>query len=97
VALTWAANREWERAAKAEGGKIVIDPSGLPREIRRRLMSRAVMSLGSEGRGAPLRGPQSDRLLAALQAGQKGTLRGVACSGGDTWTFAKAPPRKANA
>ena len=97
VALNWAAAREWERAAKVEAGKIVIDPAGLPREIRRRLMSRAVMSLGSEARGAPLRGQQSDRLLAALLAGQKGTLRGVACSGGETWTFAKAPARKAKA
>ena len=97
VALTWAANREWERVAKAEGGKIVIDPTGLPREIRRRLMSRAVSSLASEGRGGPLRGPQSDRLLGALLSGQKGTLRGVACQGGDSWTFAKAPGRKAKA
>lgn len=96
AALSWAASREWERAAKVDGGKITIDPAGLPREIRRRLMARAVTSLSTEGRGA-LRGQQSDRLLAALIAGQKGTLRGVVCSGGDTWTFAKAPARKAKA
>ncbi len=96
AALNWVAKREWERAAQVEGGKIVIDPAGLPQEIRRRLMNRAVLSVASEGRGA-IRGPQSDRLLAALLAGQKATLRGVACIGGEKWTFAKAPARKAKA
>ena len=96
VALTWAANKEWDRVAKAEGNTIAIDPKGLPREIRRRLLSRAVTSLASEGRG-PSRGRQSDRLLAALASGEKVTLRGVACSGGETWTFAKAPARTAKA
>lgn len=97
AALTWAANREWKRAATIDNGKIILDPAGLPREIRRRLLSRAISSLASEGGGAALRGRQSDRLLAALAAGQKATLRGVSCNGGKTWTFAKAPARKAKA
>ncbi|MES2002743.1 MAG: tRNA lysidine(34) synthetase TilS [Pseudomonadota bacterium] len=97
AALNWVTNREWDRVTKTEGDKIDLDPKGLPREIRRRLMARAVASLATEGRGAALRGRQSDRLLAALTTGQKATLRGVACSGGATWTFAKAPVRKAKA
>ncbi|MEO6198311.1 MAG: tRNA lysidine(34) synthetase TilS [Sphingomicrobium sp.] len=94
AALNWAARREWDRAAEVEGGRIALDPTGLPREIRRRLVSRAISSIASEGGGAALRGPQSDRLLAALASGKKATLRGVACSGGATWIFAKAPARK---
>lgn len=95
AALTWATNREWKNVAKVEDGQLIVDPAGLPREIRRRLLSRAINSLASEGRGATLRGRQSDRLMATLASGQKATLRGVACSGGDVWTFAKAPARKA--
>ena len=96
VALAWAANREWDRAAKVEGDAVLLDPTGLPREIRRRLVSRAITSLASEGRG-PIRGRQSDRLLTALSSGQKATLRGVVCTGGETWTFAKAPARTVKA
>jgi len=97
AALTWAANREWRRAAKAANGMLILDPAGLPREIVRRLLSRAIAGLASEGKGAALRGRQSDRLMAALASGQKATLRGVSCSGGKTWTFARAPARKAKA
>lgn len=97
AALSWAAKREWDRAATVEQDMVVLDPAGLPREIRRRLLSRAINLLASEGRGAALRGRQLDRLLGALVAGGKVTLRGVACSGGATWTFAKAPERTAKA
>ncbi|MEO7564731.1 MAG: ATP-binding protein, partial [Sphingomicrobium sp.] len=97
AALNWAARREWDRAATVDGGRIALDPTGLPREIRRRLVSRAITGLASEGGGAALRGSQTDRLLAALASGKKATLRGVACSGGATWIFAKAPVRKVKA
>lgn len=91
-ALTWAADREWGRAVSKEGDRIVLDPAGLPREIRRRLLLRAVSSLASQG-GSAIRGRQSNRLLAALAEGKKATLRGVLCGGGERWTFEKAPAR----
>lgn len=97
VALNWAANREWFRVAEVGDDQIILSVRELPRELRRRLLSRAVNMLASEGRSVPIRGRQSDRLIQALNQGKKVTLRGVLCSGGERWTFAKAPPRKAKA
>jgi tRNA(Ile)-lysidine synthase len=93
-ALRWAASREWERSVTAANGAIVYRPEDAPREIRRRIARRAVLSLASEGRGADLRGPELDRLLAVLTSGRKATLRGVLCSGGEQWRFTKAPARR---
>ena len=97
AALNWAAAREWFRVAKVEDDRIVLSVKELPREFRRRLMARAVNMLASEGRKVPIRGRQSDRLMLALAQGKTVTLKGVKCTGGDDWTFAKAPPRKAPA
>lgn len=97
AALNWAASREWFRVAKVEDDKITLEVKDLPRELRRRLLSRAVNMLATEGREVPIRGRQSDRLIFALNHGRKVTLKGVVCAGGDTWTFAKAPERRAKA
>ena len=95
AALQWAATREWFRVAKVEDDKITLAVKELPRELRRRLLSRAVNMLASEGRKVPIRGRQSDRLMFALGQGKKVTLKGVLCSGGEEWVFTKAPARKA--
>lgn len=93
AALRWAAGQEFKRAVTSSQGVLTFDPKGLPREIRRRIVGRLVQRLGTEGRGAELRGRQSDRLLAALAAGRKATVRGVLCEGGETWRFREAPQR----
>lgn len=95
AALNWAANQEWIRSVVfAPDGHIIYSPGQTPREIRRRIVRRAVLRLASEGRGADLRGAESDQLLAFLSTGRRATLRGVLCIGGDTWRFSKAPARK---
>ena len=96
AALSWAATQEWERAVTNGEGQIVYRPSDAPKEIRLRIVRRAVLRLASEGAGAELRGGELDRLLLALASGRTSTLRGVLCSGGVEWRFANAPPRKAN-
>lgn len=96
-ALNWAANRAWRRVARQDAKRLTLAPQGLPREIRRRLLSRAIQSLATEGKDVPLRGRQLDRLLLALRQGKVVTLKGVKCSGGDTWTFVQAPVRNAKA
>jgi tRNA(Ile)-lysidine synthase len=93
AALQWAAMKEWERAVTASDAEVIYRPDGVPREIRRRIVSRAVARLASEGRRAELRGRELDQLLAALGSGGKATLRGVLCSGGDEWRFISAPKR----
>ena len=93
AALQWATTLEWNRAVSNGGGEIVYRPTDAPREIRRRIVIRAVTRLATEGRSADFRGREIDRQLAILVRGGKATLRGVACSGGQEWRFAQAPAR----
>jgi tRNA(Ile)-lysidine synthase len=94
AALAWATTQEWERAVTEADGEIVYQPDGAPLEIRRRIVRRAVLKLAHEGGGAELRGPELNRLLAALASGRRATLRGVLCIGGEAWRFTPAPKRR---
>jgi tRNA(Ile)-lysidine synthase len=93
AALQWATAHEWNRGVTNGGGQIVYHPEDAPREIRRRIARRAILSLATEGAG-DIRGPALDKVLAALANGRKATLRGVLCVGGKEWRFVKAPPRR---
>ena len=95
AALGWATADVWRRAVRRDGEQLLFQPRGVPREIRRRVVARAVARLASEGATGDLRGREIDQLLAALGAGRKATLRGVLCSGGKQWRFEKAPARAA--
>jgi tRNA(Ile)-lysidine synthase len=93
AALHWATTQVWNRAVTEQGAAISFRPEGIPREIRRRIVRRAVLKQAREGRGSDLRGREVDRLLAVLASGRKATLRGVLCSGGEKWRFVPAPNR----
>ncbi|HEY9552999.1 TilS substrate-binding domain-containing protein, partial [Allosphingosinicella sp.] len=67
-----------------------VDAAGLPPELKRRLLARA---LGEFGAPAP-RGEDLTRLLARLDAHETATLAGVKCTGGPKWRFVSAPPRR---
>ena len=67
-----------------------VDPSGLPRELRRRLLVAGLERFGA----SRLRGPDVDRLLAALDAGRSGTLGGVKADPGPPWHLSKAPAHR---
>jgi tRNA(Ile)-lysidine synthase len=95
AALHWATDLEWGRAVAVNGGAIVYTPTDAPREIRRRIVRRALMQLASEGGGMEPRGRELDQLLAALRTGRRATLRGVLCIGGPQWRFTRAPARRA--
>ncbi|MEA3049418.1 MAG: tRNA(Ile)-lysidine synthase [Sphingomonadales bacterium] len=77
--------------AKREGEELHLEPEGLPRELLRRLVLRALSVMAE---GGPPRGAQVTALIADLQAGAAVTLAGVKCSGGETWRFEPAPPRR---
>ncbi|MBV8686319.1 MAG: tRNA lysidine(34) synthetase TilS [Alphaproteobacteria bacterium] len=89
-ALDWAAARLFEARAVAADGTLALDPAGLPAELLRRVVLRALRAIEPEAapRGAALAG-----LLARLAAGGTATLAGVRCAGGATYLFARAPPR----
>lgn len=93
TALEWATQQEWARAVTNGGAEIVYRPTDAPPEIRRRIVSRAVSRLASEGQGSELRGRELARLLLVLGSSGTATLRGVRCSGGVEWRFARAPTR----
>jgi tRNA(Ile)-lysidine synthase len=77
--------------ARRDGDALLLDPEGLPRELLRRLVVRA---LGVIVEGEPPRGEQVTALIGDLKAGAVVTLAGVKCSGGQTWRFEPAPPRR---
>ena len=94
AALHWAATLEWQRGVSENGEGIAYTPSDAPREIRRRIIRRAVLALATEGGGAEPRGRELDQILAAMVAGGNATLRGVLCVGGPEWRFTRAPARR---
>ena len=92
-ALSWATDREWDEAVEHEGAAIIYSSVHAPLEIRRRIATRAIALLATEG-DTQLRGRELDRLFASLMSGGTATLRGVRCEGGSTWRFAAGKPRK---
>ena len=94
TALQWATAQEWDRSVTDGESVIVYRPSDAPREIRRRIVRRAVLALATEGQGTDLRGRELNQVLAALLGGRSATLRGVLCLGGSEWRFTPAPPRR---
>lgn len=94
AALDWAADQEWARAVTESGADFLYNPTDAPAEIRRRIVTRAVSRLATEGAGADLRGRELDRIIEMLDSGGKATVRGVRCTGEAEWRFAKAPPRR---
>jgi tRNA(Ile)-lysidine synthase len=94
TALEWAARREWKQAVRERSGLIAYQHSDAPGEIVRRIVSRAVRTLATEGE-IDLRGAELDRLIEMLQQSGTATLRGVRCEGGREWRFTIAPARRA--
>jgi tRNA(Ile)-lysidine synthase len=91
-ALDWAARAEWDERVKERRGSILYRPAGAPAEILRRIVSRAIRKLATEGE-SELRGPELSRLVATLATGGTATLRGVICRGGEAWQFVPSPNR----
>ena len=92
-AIEWMVDRQWEESVKVSNDAIIYHPTTAPIAIVRRIVARAIAELGTEGDPGELRGRELDRLLAELQSGGTGTLRGVRCSGGAEWRFVRSKPR----
>ena len=90
AALAWAADRAWAGNVVVAAGALRIDATGLPMELQRRLVDRAIKTFATQ---TVLRGGDVARLAARLAAGGTGTLAGVRASGGPVWMFTRAAPR----
>jgi tRNA(Ile)-lysidine synthase len=93
AALDWAVQVEWHSQAEERSSRIIYRPSDAPGEIVRRIVTKAVRRLATEG-DAELRGREIDLVLEALRKGGAATIRGVRCEGGRDWRFTQAPPRR---
>jgi tRNA(Ile)-lysidine synthase len=93
AALDWAVQMEWNSAVHEKRDLIIYARAGAPREIVRRIISKAVRRLATEGE-EELRGRELDHLLATLSGGRIATVRGVRCDGTNDWRFTPAPPRR---
>jgi tRNA(Ile)-lysidine synthase len=92
-ALDWTAERLFEERTRSEGDMLSLDPSGLPAELRRRLLLRALRRIDPH---AEPRGEELGRLLATLSHGGSATLSAVKAEAegpNATWRFSSAPPR----
>jgi tRNA(Ile)-lysidine synthase len=95
-ALGWAAEAEFQARCAFDGDGCRIDPAGLPRGLRRRLLARAVAEVRTRAAmPPPPRGIEDvEGLLAAAEAGGSATLAGLLVRGGESWTVRPAPPRR---
>ena len=84
AALDWAAARAWDSRAAVTPHAVSVDAGGLPQELARRLVVRALAELAPQ---AVPRGPDIVRLLDALTAGRTATLAGIEARGGTIWRF----------
>lgn len=69
-ALAWAAERAAASRIETDGPALLVDPEGLPAELKRRLLLAAIARLGA----VQPRGPALARLLDRLESGGVGTL-----------------------
>lgn len=88
AALDWVAAPLFAERCTQKDGAWTIDPAGLPRALRRRLLARVIDEVGGAKAG------DVEGLLAALEAGGTGTLANVVAHGGLLWRIGPAPPRR---
>lgn len=89
-ALDWALAPLIGERIKRAGDVLTVEPSDLPRELKRRLLLAAFAELGA----APPRGPELQRAMDQLEAGGVATLSGLKLEGGEHWRITTAPPRR---
>ncbi len=90
-ALDWMTeNLADERIEKQDDG-LALRAAGLPAEIKRRLLLRAVQKLQP---GYMARGEAVTQAILSLGNGGKTMLGDIILTGGDIWRLSPAPPRK---
>lgn len=88
----------WRKRAEQDGAELWVDALELPRELRRRLLRRAIAAVrDAAGIAEPAFGESAnvEATLDALETGRRVTQAGVATSvRGGRWRLRPAPPRR---
>lgn len=90
-ALAMIAEDLADKGLHEEDGTLVLDVSGLPRELQRRLLLIALRKLDPDA--AP-RGESVDAALDRLPEAKSLTLGNILVTGGTRWRFTQAPSRR---
>lgn len=90
-ALVWMTDTLAAQRISQENDVIICKASGLPNELKRRLLIRCLRTI--DANLAP-RGDAIDRLLADLENARTAMIGNIKCLGGSDWQFSKAPPRR---
>jgi tRNA(Ile)-lysidine synthase len=95
-ALDWQAGQLWPQRCSEADGEWRLDVADLPRELRRRLLARAIAAArAAHGLAPPWTGAEDvETLLRTLEQGGTGTQAGIMASGGSVWHLRLAPPRR---
>lgn len=90
-ALAWMTDRLTQERVTVKNDEVSCDASGLPAELKRRLLLRALAMMD------PLlepRGDAIDLLLSKIESGVSSMIGDIVCTGGPHWRFARAPARR---
>jgi tRNA(Ile)-lysidine synthase len=80
-------------AGRFDSGAATLAAADLPRELRRRLLVKALLTFAPT---ATLRGDEVDRLLDRLAENRVSTLAGLRIEPGPPWRFSQAPPHRSH-
>ena len=90
-ALDWMVQGLLDEHLSGDEHEFTLTLPSTPRELARRVVLACLSKLNP---AAKPRGDALDRLLVTLQHGGIATLAGVKCSGGASWRFTRAAPRR---
>ena len=92
-AIAWMVRHLESERVVADDDRIVLQPAGIPFEVRRRLVERCILRLDPL---ADIRGPALVRVVDTLDAGGRAMLGRVLCTAapGPEWRFTEAPARR---
>jgi tRNA(Ile)-lysidine synthase len=90
-ALDWMVQALLDKHLSGDEAILTLMLPPVPRELERRVVTACIRKLNP---AAKPRGSALDRLLAKLQQGKVSTLSGIKCSGGTSWRFTCAAPRR---
>ena len=92
AALDWMTERLEAEMVAQDGDGIVLADTGLPAELRRRLLLRMIARINPQA--DPPRGPSLDQAIVQLLRGKAVALADCIVKGGEQWVVRRAPARK---